>query len=288
MSEKNWNNRLAFALLIALTCCGCASTFPFISRDKLADDIAFNANLTKAYIQTPHFTLTTYCKFNSPQRPLRVYIEGDGCSWESRRRLSLDPTPTQPIALHLAALDTYDNVAYIARPGQYSAPNSTACDPTYWSQKRFAPEVISSVNQVIDDLKKDSHTSQVELIGYSGGGAVAILIASQRNDVLSIRTVAGNLDHEALCNYHKVSPLIGSLNPIDVAEDVARIPQYHFVGKKDKIVPPFVAEEFFKASGSPDTIHIVYVNNANHTEGWVERWPRLLGSYPKKGIKSSF
>lgn len=275
-------SRLAFALLIALTCCGCAGTFPFISRDKLADDVAFNANLTKAYIQTPNFTLTTYCRFNSPQKPLRVYIEGDGQAWESKRRLSADPTPTQPIALQLAALDTYDNVAYIARPGQYSAPNSTICDPTYWSQKRFAPEVVDSINQVIDRLKKDANVSGIELIGYSGGGALVVLIASKRTDVLNIRTVAGNLDHEALCEYHEASSLTGSLNPIDVAQKVAKIPQYHFVGDKDKVVPPFVAEKFFRASGCADTIHIIYINNASHTKGWVECWPRLLGSYPNK------
>ena len=36
---------------------------------------------------------------------LHIYIEGDGLSWRSRRRVSQDPTPTRPTGLMLAAAD---------------------------------------------------------------------------------------------------------------------------------------------------------------------------------------
>ncbi|MFH0772146.1 MAG: alpha/beta hydrolase [Candidatus Omnitrophota bacterium] len=272
-------SRVAIALLMALNSSGCVGALSFIDRNTAADDVAFKAGFTKRYLKAPPFTLTGYNRFNSSGKPLRVYIEGDGCAWQSRRRLSIDPTPKQPMALRLAALDAYDNLAYIARPGQYLAPDSVLCDPAYWSQRRFSPEVVNSLNQSIDELKRDSGASKIELIGYSGGGGLSVLIASKRNDVLSVRTIAGNLDTEALCEYHRVSPLTGSLNPIDAARDIAAILQYHFVGTKDDVVPPFIAEKFFKVSGRPNTIRVIYVKGATHTDGWREHWPDLLDTF---------
>ena len=44
---------------------------------------------------------------------------------------------------------------------------------------------------------KENRIKGIHLIGYSGGGAIAVLTASRREDVLSVRTIAANLDHSA-------------------------------------------------------------------------------------------
>ena len=197
-------------------------------------------NFDKVYVKTSNFELLTCQKINKPGAILRIYIEGDGNAWKTRTVLSDDPTPRNPLALYLAMEDSSQNIVYIARPGQFPKDGYEKVDSVYWSDKRFAKEVIESFNEVIDKIKKNAKANKIELIGYSGGGGIAVLVASGRNNVVSIRTVAGNLDHQALCKYHKASLLEGSLNPIDYAIRVKDIPQRHFVGSKDNIVPPFI------------------------------------------------
>ena len=256
-------------ILVALNCSGCSSISPFVDRARVADGIAFNSNLTKEYVKTSKFNLMTYHRYNSSKDPLRVYIEGDGRAWVTKRRLSPDPTPTQPVALKLAALDASSNVAYIARPGQYTATNSRICDSAYWSHKRFAPEVINSINQVIDKLKTDAGVKEIELIGYSGGGAVAAIISAKRDDVIKLVTVCGNLDTDYQANLHNVTPLTGSLNPVSFGSKLKNIKQVHYVGSKDTVVPRSVAEEYFKKIGAnPDDCQIIEIPGNDHHRGW--------------------
>ena len=61
------------------------------------------------------------------------------------------------------------------------------------------------MNEAIDFLIKKYQAGKIELVGYSGGGAVALLLAVRRHDIVSVRTVAGNLNPEAVNQYHKVS-----------------------------------------------------------------------------------
>ena len=264
------------ALFLALSVSGCAIGKSFVLREDLADAIARDRGLAKNYIKSGRFTLVSYSRFNAPARALRVYIEGDGKAWKSRRRLSHDPTPSNPLALRLAAVDESANVAYLARPGQYQPSNAESCDSTYWSARRFAPEVIDAVNGAIDKLKINSGAGNIELVGYSGGGAIAVLVAARRKDVVSLRTVAGNLDHIAVSNYHNVSRLKGSLNPIDTAPIISKLPQRHFIGGDDKRIPAHIVESFVEKTGDRPHTRITNVKGAAHGSGWAEKWPELL------------
>ena len=252
-------------LLIAASALGCATI-----------NIAGKASLTKEYIKAEGFTLMTYQRFDKRSDSVSIYIEGDGRAWETKHRLSDDPTPSNPVALKLAVIDPADNVAYIARPGQYSPSGSPDCDSKYWSGFRFAPEVVESFNRAIDILKEKSGAKYLELVGYSGGGAIAILVAARRSDVVALRTVAGNLDPKAVSEYHHVSQLDGSMNPLDVAQKVAHIPQRHFVGSKDKVVPLAIIESFVKMEGDKDYERITVVDGVSHNDGWYKRWKILL------------
>ena len=245
-------------------------------RASVADGIASKAGFTKEIIKAHDFTLMTYQRFNRHSDKISIYIEGDGRAWETKHRLSIDPTPMNPMALRLAAVDPADNVAYIARPGQYPFSGAPGCDSRYWSGSRFSREVIDSFNNVIDGLKDRSLAQHVALIGFSGGGAIAILVAARRHDVLSLRTVAGNLDPRAFCQFHHVSQLEGSMDPMEVAQKVSHIPQRHFVGAKDAIVPGFIAQAFVKQEGDGDYERITIVKGATHSQGWPEHWKQLL------------
>ena len=255
---------------------GCATTSVFINRSCVADKIAKTAGFNKEYIEADGFTLMTYQRFKSPLDNLRIYIEGDGRAWETRSKLSDDPTPSNPVALKLAAVDPADNIAYIARPGQFSALGFPGCDSKYWSGRRFATEVVEAFDKIIDILKKKSGTKNVELVGYSGGGAIAVLVAAARSDVVALRTVAGNLDSKEWCVYHNVNQLDDSLNPIDVAAMLTNLPQRHFVGSNDPVIPSSIARSFVKKMGDGNDRRITTVHGVTHHSGWREHWSKLL------------
>jgi pimeloyl-ACP methyl ester carboxylesterase len=258
------------ALLIALLT-GCIT--PSI---KHAETIGSTAALVREYIATPLFTYTIFIRTNDPTQTLHVYIEGDGVAWLSRYQPSSDPTPDEPAALKLAALDPTANVVYLARPCQFTPRQMTPrCQATYWTDKRFAPEVIDSISQALDQIKTRTHTSRLALIGYSGGGAVAALLAEKRHDIESLRTIAGYLDVAYVNQLHQVSAMPESLNPIDQASALIQLPQIHFSGQNDHIIPSDVAARFV-ARTSTQCAQTIPVAGMSHHGPWEREWPRLL------------
>ena len=265
---------------------GCLTVPSSEERVSTADRIAREAGFRKTQVRTAPFLLTAYAKIQSPGQPVHIYIEGDGYAWVTRSRVSGDPTPRRPLALELAAGDPAPNVVYLARPCQYTPMemNLSCEDEAYWTAKRFSEEVVSSMDQAADYFvlgppgqRADVKSPGIHLIGYSGGGTVAALLAARRQDVKSLRTVAGNLDPAGFNEFHEVSPMEeGSLDPMEVAEKLRSLPQYHFSGTEDRIVPPILAENFAKRSGNASCVHVMEVNGADHVNGWTEAWPRLL------------
>lgn len=203
-----------------------------------------------------------------------VYLEGDGHAWDDRHSPSTDPTPKVPLALQLAIQDPSPNVLYLGRPCQYECRNDIRCHQRYWTSHRYAETVIDSMDAAIKGVigKK---ADKIGLIGYSGGGAVAVLLADRRDDVDWLITIAGNLDHGAWTNYHGVSPLSGSLEPADAAEGVQHIPQVHYVGEEDDIVPKAVVRGFLDRMSDPERSHLIEIPSRGHRDGWREDWVKL-------------
>ncbi|WMD21633.1 alpha/beta hydrolase [Achromobacter seleniivolatilans] len=254
---------------------GCA-----MDRVRNADELAAPSGLHREHIATGTFVLTAYTRIPRADRPLRVYIEGDGLAWITRTQPSADPTPRNAVGLTLAAQDASDNVAYLARPCQFTPMSlNPQCTPVWWTGKRFGIEIVNAMNAAIDRLAARAPGQRVELIGYSGGGALAVLLAARRHDVASIRTVAGNLDTEFVNQLHEVSAMPESLNPINEADRVAAIPQLHISGANDKIVPPSVAARFASATG-PRCVRTRTLNGLDHGGNWAAQWPALLSEAP--------
>lgn len=243
-----------------------------------AVSIAETRGLTRHDIQAPPFILASWQKINAPGEPVNLYIEGDGLAWLSRSTPSGNPTPKIAQALQLAAVDPSPNVIYIARPCQFTeigAPGN-ACPREYWMGKRFAPEVVASFNSALNQMTREYGISGFNLVGFSGGANVAGLLAAHRSDIVSLRTVAGNLDNDYFTNFHKVSPMPGSLNMADLAAKLSGLPQRHFIGGRDKFVPTSVFESYQHAAGPSPCIHMTYNENAEHMKGWTDRWPEFM------------
>ena len=210
-----------------------------------------------------------------------VYIEGDGFAYVTQNRISRDPTPMNPIGLRLAVVDGEKNVIYLARPCQYvDLTREASCVKRYWSSHRFSEEVILAYEQALEEMKRIGGATAFHLVGYSGGGAVAVLVAARRGDIISVRTVAAYLDHVALNELVGVAPLRGSLDPMKVAAQLNRIPQIHYAGNEDQVIPVWVAERFVSSVGASDCAHAVVLDGVGHEKGWVTQWKRLAPLKP--------
>lgn len=242
---------------------------------------AQNQKFIAQRIPTPTFLMTIYQKFPSRTLPtdaiIHAYIEGDGNSWRTKYKLSNNPTPKQPLALKLAVADPHPYVVYIARPCQYTPlPLDKHCENKYWSSHRYAPEVITATNTVLNHLQAQIPQAQFVLIGFSGGASVAALVAAQRKDITGLITVAGDLNHVTLGKHHGTTPLHGSLNPSMKAAALHDLPQQHWSGAHDKIVPVWVGRDFVKAVNNPHCAQQHILPKATHHKGWVENWPRII------------
>lgn len=219
------------------------------------------------------FKLTTFKEPLVAQYPLIVYIEGDGQSWIRFNLLSKNPTPKRALPLSLALLDPRPNRIYLARPCQYTPldedPN---CHPKYWSSHRYSPEVLHSYHAALDHLKV-TPTQKIHLIGYSGGGAIATLLTATRPDILSLTTIAGDLNHHALSQLHHTTPLTHSLNPYDFRHALSHTPQRHLVGKRDPIIPPTLAQDFVQQLPKPHCAQWHLFAHVSHFKGWKALWP---------------
>lgn len=269
---------LVAGVLVATLLGGCAASSSLSARHETAVGIAKPAGMTEHILQAGVFNLTAWERIEQVAAPVDVYIEGDGLSWLDKHTKSLNPTPPNPLALRLAAADKNGNVIYLARPCQYTGWNGAgACPDIYWTSSLTAPEVIAAYEQAFDDIKARYHATGFNLVGYSGGAAVAVLVAAGRRDVLSIRTVAGNTDYAAFSAVHDVSPIKDSIDPLTVAAKVAHIPQQHFIGGKDPIVPKAIFEGWKRTAGTSGCVHADVIPDNDHERGWVEAWPGLLG-----------
>ena len=277
------NNRSALCAFICAVffLTGCSESAPF-ARYLHTADIAAKHHFKKELFESNSFSIMVYSRIDSPGDDINIYIEGDGLAWINRNRVSTDPTPRNPVALKLATTDSAMNVVYIARPCQYvlATGNGRNCEKSDWTSGRFSERVVESVNEVLSAIKNESRSSGINLIGYSGGGAIAVLVAARRNDIKSLRTLAGNLDHDQFCRFHNVSAMHESLNAIDKAKAIAQIPQIHFVGAEDKTVPREIAENFVKAQGPGACAEVVSVKDVSHGKGWETTWDRLLKKTP--------
>jgi len=202
-----------------------------------------------------------------------VYIEGDGAAWSSAFVPPRDPTPDYPLALALAAADPSPLVVYLGRPCQYRRdPVREACDSAYWTDRRFAREVLAAYDDALDQIKARSGATSLALHGYSGGGVLAALLSARRADISQLVTIAAPLSLGAWTAGHGVSPLRGSLDPAIFGDNKPPSHSVHFTGAADRIVPAIVVEDYARRRGG----RVRVVQDFDHECCWVRDWVKLL------------
>jgi predicted esterase len=270
--------KFTFPFLLFLAAC---TTIPTpAERLQHAETLAIAKHWHKINFYNSGLQLVGWLPESMPRNDrLNIYIEGDGFAWVNISRPSTDPTPINPLALELALAQPNGNAAYLARPCQYTNAIVFGCNPQYWQDERFAEPVVDAENQAVDQLKQLFAAHKLTLIGYSGGGAVAALLAARRDDVDTLITVGGNLDHQHWTEQKHFSPLVGSLNPADYVDVLQNVKQWHFTGSEDEIMPTAIAIAFaarFPAANRPQVIEIPgYRHNCCWAENWSQLWGRI-------------
>lgn len=227
------NLRLALSLCLACALAACATPAQRVDR------LAASAGFERLVVEGNPFQHLVFVKTTEgPVDGFHVYLEGDGTPWITHHRVARDPTPRRPLMLELMALDP-GPALYLGRPCYFGLTRH--CSPRYWTDARYSETVVDSMVAALDNIRRQlGWRGKIDLLGYSGGGTLAMLLAPRLKEASSVVTIAANLDVRGWTRLHGYSPLVDSLDPADEAALPARIAQIHLVGEKDRNVPPAI------------------------------------------------
>ena len=221
-----------------------------------------------------------------------IFIEGDGAAWRrSGTKPPTDPTPKRLIPLELAILESrlLDQhpgpegsntfIAYVSRPCQFRWAEE--CNEALWTSARFGSRVQELMNVALWNLVRatliregvtNEGQPRLSLVGHSGGGTIAALLAASRGDVDCLVTFAAPLDTDAWVENQGLSPLTGSQNPVALLDRLGSLRSHHFVGENDSVVRLEALGEFAIPTNSRK-VHLV--PETSHTLGWTDSWKLL-------------
>lgn len=252
---------------LVLTLAGCTTSDPTQNFERAADRAGFIAGEIDG-------TAFRHRTFTAPARggganTLLVYLGGDGTPFLRRDSIAADPTPRRPLTLELMAAGPRPAVL-LGRPCYHG--RGPDCHPGLWTIGRYSEDVVASLTAAVRRLARQHTVEQLVLVGYSGGGTLALLVAERLSAVDAVVTLAANLDVDAWTALHGYSPLTTSLSPVGVAGRRTDLRHLHVTGDADRNVPPALharlrerlpAEAFLTIAGF------------DHRCCWTAAWPRL-------------
>ena len=210
-----------------------------------------DSDFTEKTMETKYLSFEVWEKDVQKGEPLRIYIEGDG-----------NPTPRKAIGFELAKNDPSQNVIYLSRPCQYV--DCIECkNPALWQAERFNEEIVDEMKNLVVYLAHKYETPALDLIGYDGGGTMALLIAS-KIPVRQVITVGGILDTQAYAREQNI--ILNGLNPADLTDKLAQVSQVHYVGGQDRKAPQSQAERFVGRLRQAKSVQIKRLPNADHED----------------------
>ncbi len=201
---------------------------------------------------------------------LHVYLEGDGQPWERGYWPAADPTTRSSLMLPLLAMDAAPSL-YLGRPCYNGHAADADCHPGLWTHARYSEEVVDSMQTALHDFCIRYDYKQIVLIGHSGGGALALLLAERMPQTRLVITLAGNYDIDAWTDYHHYLRLSASLNP--ARRSLSGVAEWHFLAAEDNVVPPAL---FLTALQQRSHSLVEVISGVGHHQGWQKIWPNIL------------
>ena len=241
---------------------GCAT--PAQHFETVATDYGFSPQ-TVAGQSFEHRIYANSESLQKLQKELHVYLDGDGTPGNS------DPTSSNPLILSLMAQDKAPSIL-LGRPCYHSLNRLPICHEMLWTSKRYSKEIVDSMVAALKGWLQKYPAQKVILIGYSGGGALAALMADKIPTVQTVLTVAANLDVDGWSQAHGYPPLSESLNPITEKKLSSRIRQIHLAGSDDDIVPAAIVKSY---SDQQQAYYHLFPD-FDHQCCWEEVWQKIL------------
>ena len=258
---------------------GCTSAL------KKADQLAVHLGLKPVELSGTRFVHHSYVKLHPRETQLVVFIEGDGSPWVENGRLeAADPTPRNPLALRLAAR-TPGSVLYLGRPCYYGHANDAGCSVKIWTSERYSDAVVTSLVAVLSEFIREHGVSSVVMVGHSGGGTLAVLMAARLPAVTAVLTIAGNLDVHAWTRLHRYLPLDESLNPADLPRLPAHVTERHLTEAHDERVPAVAAKRYLDRL-RPDAV--ISFPEFDHVCCWERDWARIWADFMSQMQESGY
>lgn len=275
----HWKRPRIFAasvVLLALVGCATPSTRAF----RLAERAQLETELVRG-VGFRHVVFRNAAP--ADDAVLQVYLEGDGTPYLDRDTVAADPSPANPLMLKLMLRENRAAV-YVGRPCYFDLATDPECHPVHWTLRRYGPEIIESLASVIRAEMVAHEARAVELIGHSGGGTLAVLLASELSEVTRVITFAGNLDTAAWAAHHGYAPLVGSINPTSVPLPADVAPgSVHFAAGNDQVVPA----QLIQAAAAWVGGTVIVLPEYSHTCCWEKVWPELDASETTTGRQST-
>ncbi|HEY0682856.1 MAG TPA: hypothetical protein VGD45_11045 [Steroidobacter sp.] len=261
---------LRFALNIVLVTMmvigGCASPGQLLDRRARA------AGLEIVQVSAGEFPSLIYMKRNgapASATPLTIFLESDGIPWRDGRVPSTDPTTRHPLALEMMIRSRAPG-AYITRPC-YHGLRSDKCTVEHWTGARYSSEIVESMAATVREAQRRTGAKEIALVGYSGGGTLAVLIAERLENVTSVVTIAANLDTDAWTEHHNYLRMSQSLNPAS-SDRPHPWPELHLRGANDTVVPAATTARYF--ARYPQARQRT-IEGFDHVCCWVRDWPGI-------------
>jgi len=243
-----------------------------------------HAGWARETLAVSEFQLPLFSESIAPDTAeLHIYLGGDGRAFLSRQRVARDPTSREHLGLRLAIADPAPSL-FLARPCYYGEASSPACDPTLWTVDRYSPKVVAAVVAGLQQVVERYPEARVTLVGYSGGGVIALLAAREVSRVTRIITIAAPLDTAAWTSHHGYTELSASSNPAALGSWREELVQLHLVGEDDREVPGLIARSYQERTGlKPPRSEVVTLSGYDHRCCWLESWPATLSSLADAG-----
>lgn len=219
---------------------------------------------------------------------LTVFIEGDGARWEdSGFSPPTDPTPRRPLGLALAIQEIKiqiqdstehaqmpkGSVAYLSRPCQFF--RGSPCTSNLWTDERYGDQAIESITAALMNLIATTNAQNLYIVGYSGGGVIASLLARNLDNIDCIVTLASPLDLTAWTNRLKISPLSSAKVLRLTTDQTSRVMFSHYIGELDRIV---VHKDLGQYSIPSRQNSVAALPGVSHNDGWLQNWLDIRAS----------
>ena len=235
---------------------------------------AMALGLERTLIASDTLPLISYQKIpQAHQTHLYIYLEGDGSPWEKGYWPASNPTTRQSVVLPLLGQSKHNGI-YLSRPCYGWQQMPKICQHLFWTAGRYSKRVVNILSQGLTRIKQQYRNQHFVLVGHSGGGTLAMLLAARRTDIAAVVTLAANLDHRAWTQHFNYLPLSTSLNPATEKPLPAHIQRWHFIGGQDFIVPKAISQQ--AAQKDPHAKLIVYPHFDHHC-CWQNIWQDSIG-----------